>query len=145
MTTFERFMSKVKKTVDCWEWTAARFKTGYGAFGIGRTVHYAHRVAWRLFFGEIPSGGVIRHHCDNPRCVRPDHLAIGSKADNSGDMARRERGTQRFSLDVVRDVMRRSVAGESQRRIAKSLKTSQAEISYMINTRSHFLKESNGN
>jgi hypothetical protein len=81
-----RFWAKVEKTEKCWEWTAALHETGYGIFGIGgKRVDRAHRISWRMHFGEIPKGMIICHRCDNPRCVRPDHLFVGTYADNTRD------------------------------------------------------------
>lgn len=70
----ERFWEKVCKGDDCWEWTAAMDRKGYGKFGIdGRTLG-AHRVAYELEVGPLLPGMVIDHLCENPACVRPDHL-----------------------------------------------------------------------
>lgn len=84
----DRFWEKVWKSDDgCWEWTAYTDCFGYGCFGIGREARSvgAHRISWELTYGTIPSGLWVLHRCDNPPCVRPDHLYLGTAADNSRD------------------------------------------------------------
>lgn len=73
----------------CWEWTGAKNLQGYGAIGLylgGRAVVVpTHRLQWMHTQGEIPTGMVIMHTCDNPCCINPDHLRLGSYGDNIKD------------------------------------------------------------
>lgn len=91
----DKFWSKVNKTDDCWKWTAAKCH-GYGYFGFRGKSMRAHRVSWILHFGEIPKGKIICHKCDNPSCVNPQHLFLGSWKDNSMDRQRKGRTKKEF-------------------------------------------------
>lgn len=96
----ERFWAKVNKTVGCWLWTASASPDGYGKFNPthGRT-WYAHRYSWELHYGPITDGLRVLHHCDVPACVRPEHLHLGTDADNAREKIERGRAVYRTGDD----------------------------------------------
>jgi hypothetical protein len=88
----DRFWSKVDKSGECWLWTKAHMKNGYGETFANGHVLYTHRVAYELTYGSVPDGLFVCHRCDNPGCVRPDHLFAGTHTDNMRDMIAKGRG-----------------------------------------------------
>lgn len=93
-TVTARFMDKVLvDTQGCWEWNASKNMWGYGRFSYMGRADKAHRVAYQLFIGQIPTGMFVCHRCDNRSCVRPDHLFLGTAKDNTSDMIGKGRQT----------------------------------------------------
>lgn len=114
--TEERFWSKVERRSEqeCWPWKAATDKGGYGDFRIHkdgkRKHHSAHRVAFMLHFGEINSRQDVCHKCDNPICVNPSHLFLGTVSDNIRDRNRKDRGNykavaEKLSLFIPEQIL----------------------------------------
>lgn len=125
------FWDHVDKTATCWLWTAST-RRNYGQARLpGRTQQNAHRVAWILTHGEIADGMVVRHKCDNPLCVRPEHLEVGTHKDNSQDMARRGRhvGNRKLNEQQEDEILQRLAVGERQTDIAVDYGICQATVS----------------
>lgn len=89
-----RFWEKVRTQPDgCWEWQGGRARFGHGLIhtGPGARLSQAHRVSWELNVGPVPPGACVLHRCDNPPCVNPAHLFLGTKHDNIRDMVAKGR------------------------------------------------------
>jgi hypothetical protein len=95
MNIIERFYKYVDKECseffDCWEWIGGKDRWGYGRFGINGRPTLAHRFMYELEIGVIPEGMLVLHECDNPACVNPDHLKLGTYKDNSDDKVKKDR------------------------------------------------------
>lgn len=89
----DRFWSKVQKTENCWLWMARLDKDGYGTFKVDGKMYRAHRFSYQLAYGVSLGTQVARHICDNPQCIRPDHILPGSPKDNYEDARQRGRNT----------------------------------------------------
>jgi hypothetical protein len=109
----------------CWLWTGAVTADGYGHTTIEGKNFRTHRLAWELANEPIPLGLSVCHHCDTPLCVRPDHLFIGTMADNQTDMVQKGRqaagqrnGQAKLTNEQARTIRKRLANGESNRRLA---------------------------
>ncbi len=132
----ERFWAKVHiDSSACWEWTAGRVTDGYGCFWVdGRNIR-ANRMSWQMFYGEIPPGIFVLHRCDNPACVRPDHLFLGTNADNMRDCAQKGRiangerqGLARLTHDQVKKIRELLAAGQGLTSLAREFRVTPQQI-----------------
>lgn len=125
----ERFWSFVDKSGDgdsCWLWTGAKSDFGYGRIKIDGKDTHANRLSWELHYGPIEGGLRCLHRCDNPPCVNPAHLFLGTNADNSADMVFKDRHTRgsrhphaKLSENDVADIRRLFRDGEMRTSLAR--------------------------
>jgi hypothetical protein len=125
----------------CWNWTKyCDDKMGYGQVTIEQNSFAVHRLSAAIFFAfDLASPLLICHHCDNPRCFNPDHLFVGTHADNSGDMVRKGRScngetnpnSKLTELDVMA-IRQRYLSGESQLAIANDYGVNQTLIGFIV-------------
>lgn len=142
----QRFWSKVDRRGpnECWEWLASRNK-GYGQMSAGRRGDkplIASRVSWEIAHGKIPNGLYVCHHCDNPPCVNPQHLFLGTLQDNFRDRYRKGRyprgdrhPTTKISDGLALQIREAIKNGEEQQAIARRLGISETSVSVIKNGR----------
>lgn len=134
-------MTTPEPNTGCWLWTGTIGHYGYGVGGSGyRTPRFrAHRLAWELANGRpVPLGMDVCHRCDNPPCVNPDHLFVGTRLDNMQDARRKGRlaigsrhGQAKLSEDDVLSAVRMLRAGVRQSVVARSIGVSASTISLL--------------
>lgn len=155
-TMEDRLWAMVNVTDTCWLWTGA-VTVGYGRLNYPGTHRFmlAHRYSYELVHGPIPDGLFVLHRCDTPRCVRPDHLFLGTQADNMADATAKGRrgygarngkytmpertprgeqvGTSKLTADQVREIRRRYAAGGiGQRALAKAYGVVKSTIRHIV-------------
>lgn len=133
----------VNPETGCWEWQGATDELGRGAIGINRKRYRVHRVSAHIYLGmPLDSRLLVCHHCDNPECINPAHLFLGTNKDNSQDMVRKGRcrpghlageqiGTAKLTRQQVEEIRRAIAAGEVQAQIARDYGVARSTITWI--------------
>lgn len=136
--TPETFWLSVDRTGDCWLWTGRISRDGYGRIGFhGRPHARAHRVAYELYVGAVENGQVL-HRCDVRACVRPEHLYLGTHAENMRDRESKGRGCKTSNATLTEVDVRaiRAIRGMTQPAIARAFGVSKITVNRIVNRRS---------
>lgn len=144
----DNFWNKVdiKSDSECWKWAGCKIPGGYGYFKLGRKMQGAHRASWLINCGSIPGGLFVLHKCDNPPCVNPRHLWLGTAKDNTRDMFDKNRSYDRRGGNNPRAKLMEKQVKEirelyetkrySYQDLANTFKVSKGVISHIFNKRS---------
>jgi len=138
-----RFKLKIEVQKDgCWKWLGYKNKSGYGSFyALGETL--AHRFSYRFYVGDIPKGLMVCHTCDNPSCVNPKHLWVGTSSDNQQDCVNKGRARRNSPVGSKNGLSKLTEAniirirglkekGWSQKKIAEEYAIHQTNIHYIL-------------
>ena len=141
--TIRSFWTRVNKTAGCWEYLGKKDKDGYGRMTVytgspcqAKSVR-THRLSWMLSRGDIPAGLCVLHTCDNPSCVNPDHLWLGTVADNNRDMKEKGRakqgpGAKKLTWDNVVEIRAMREQGSTIDELAKRFNINRSQAHRIV-------------
>jgi hypothetical protein len=139
----ERVWSKAEKTTDCWNWQGRITKYGYGQLSAGNVEVLAHRAAYFLANPEMDKSLCVMHSCDNPKCINPSHLSLGTHAENMADMKKKGRrksvntkernGRSKLSMSAASSIRFMRDSGSHLKQIAEKFNVSISTIARVCN------------
>jgi len=140
LKNIRNFWRKVQQSEGCWTWTGSLDRNGYGKIRVEYRLLGAHRFSWELHHSAIPEGLCVCHRCDNPCCVNPDHLFLGTAKENIADKVAKGRHMRngaavnaKLTAEDVDHIRGLLASGRSQRSVAREFNTHHSNI-YCIKT-----------
>ena len=132
-----RLYGNVKLVNDCWEFLGYRDKAGYGIIRYGRKQLHASRVSYELANGPFSENLLVCHKCDNPPCINPEHLFLGTHKDNMLDSLRKGRQPSKLSMLQVLEIRKIAPSGRELQLMAEQFNVSNSTIYNVLNSTTH--------